>query len=100
MVAAIALDSKLDIPAQIRWAVRLAAARSTSLLLLLPVEQKGEARVVEVDLASKPEGDGEARVIRAVQTTLEELPGVRPEPTTEKEDAGGDEEADTGPLTG
>jgi len=98
MVAAIALDSKLDIPAQIRWAVRLAAARSTSLLLLLPVEQKGEARVVEVDLASKPEGDGEARVIRAVQTTLEELPGVRPEPTTEKEDAGGDEEADTGEV--
>ena len=79
MVAAIALDPKLDIAAQIRWAVRLAAARSDSLLFLLPVEQKGEARVAEVDLASEPEGESEAQVIRAIQATLEALPNVRPD---------------------
>jgi uncharacterized hydrophobic protein (TIGR00271 family) len=60
------IEPDLEVAVQMRWAVRLAAARTMDLLVLQIVESR-DVRTVEVPLDESPEGEGAAVVLEVMR---------------------------------
>lgn len=71
----VVLGTDLDVATQLRWAVRLAEARSLDLLILQYVESR-EGKTVEVSL-DEPPGEKTTPVARQVTDFIESSPRLR-----------------------
>jgi len=71
----VVLGTDLDVVAQLRWAVRLAEARSLDLLILQYVESR-EGKTVEVSL-DEPPGEKTTPVARQVMDFIDSSPRLR-----------------------
>ena len=71
----VVLGPDLDVATQLRWAVRLAEARSLDLLILQYVESR-EGKTVEIPLAEMP-SDKTTPVAKQVREMIEASPGFR-----------------------
>ena len=91
----VVLGPDLDVEIQLRWAVRLAEARSLDLLILQHVDSK-EATTIEPPL-DDPRAEKASPVARRVMELIEASPRLRA-PATEDPAANGSPEAETDTL--